>query len=84
MAIAERFAAAAALHALVLPGDAFAAFRGGACRVWIVAEAWDDWRVGTLQVGGAAIPEVPLAFPAFDNPDGAVFHLLVTGAGGVG
>ena len=51
VAIAERFAAAAALHALVLPGDAFAAFRGGACRVWIVAEAWDDWRVGTLQVG---------------------------------
>ena len=84
MAIAERFAAAAALHALVLPGDAFAAFRGEACRVWVVAEAGDDWRVGTLQVGGAAIPEVPLAFPAFDNPDGAVFHLLVTGAGGVG
>lgn len=79
--IAERFVAAARLHALVLPGDALAAHRGRACRVWVVAEAGDDWRVGTLQVGAADSPETPLAFPAFDNPDGAVFHLLVTGDG---
>ncbi len=80
VAIAESFVAPAALHALVLPGDALAGFRGRVCRVWVVAEAGSDWRVGTLRVGAAGVSEAALAFPAFDNRNEALFHLFVTDA----
>ena len=84
VSIAESFVAPAALHALVLPGDALAGFRGQACRVWVVAKAGSDWRVGTLHVGPSVVPEAALAFPAFDNPGEALFHLFVTDADATG
>lgn len=74
--------AEADLHSLVLPGDAFAAFPGGSCRVWVVAEAGDDWRTGEFEVAGQPGAEIVLGFPAFVNPAGAVFHLLVSDAAG--
>lgn len=80
VAIAESFVAPAALHALVLPGDALAGFRGRTCRVWVVAETGSDWRVGTLRVGAASVSEAALAFPAFDNRAEVLFHLFVTDA----
>ncbi len=82
VAIAERFVAGADLHALVLPGDAFAAFSGASCRVWVVAEAGDDWRTGGFEVAGQPGAEVALGFPAFANPAGAVFHVFVSDTAG--
>lgn len=82
VAIAERFVAAADLHSLVLPGDAFAAFAGGTCRVWIVADRGEDWRTGSFEVAGQPGAEVTLGFPAFANPAGQAFHIVVSDASG--
>ncbi len=76
-AIAERFQGSAELHALVLPGDAVARFKGSACQVWVVTPDGDDWRCGRIAVTRPGA-EITLAFPAFANPDEAVFHLFVT------
>ena len=76
-AIAERFRGGADLHAVVLPGDAVARFKGGACQVWIVTPDGTEWRCGRLRVAPTST-EVALAFPAFANPGEAVFHLFVT------
>lgn len=78
VAIAERFVAAEDLHSLVLPGDAFAGFLEGSCRVWIVAETGDDWRTGRFEVAGQPGAEIVLGFPAFANAVGAVFHVFVS------
>jgi len=76
-AIAERFRGGAELHALVLPGDAVARFRGAPCCVWIAAADGSDWRCARLVVAEPGA-EVTLAFPAFTNSAEALFHVFVT------
>ncbi len=70
---AERFTAAAQLHALRLPDGLLG---GEATALWII-DAAGEWRHGVIAATGPAL----LAFPAFACEEGAPFHLAWTRPG---
>lgn len=80
--LAERFRAPAGLAALRLPTDGLRGRDMGAgetFRVYLVCAANGRWRRITLHAASAERRAIlNLSFAAFDNPEGAMFDLLVT------